>query len=315
MKRWLATSLLLLTIAFIGLAQTDLPDNEDYDSFEVEPPELLLKYARKAEELGFEGVVLPDHVVVKEKPRTPHPSNFELRADHLFVDPLIAYTAMATVTTRLKFLSYVYVVPLRDPFTLAKQASSVAVMSNNRYILGTGVGWLKEEFETMGQDFHTRGKRMDEMLTIVRDFWDDGYAEFKGEFFNFPRSGMFPVPERPIPIWIGGHSMPAARRAAHFDGYMPMRPLLDPDGALDAQTQAFDYGCKVAGCTVHFVDEHLDHGVIILQRTVPVLGTDDAHTLAERILVEEHQAYAEAIRRVLSGQYAIQGRRYLPVSA
>jgi len=203
-----------------------------------EPPELLLKYARKAEELGFEGVVLPDHVVVKEKPRTPHPSNFELRADHLFVDPLIAYTAMATVTTRLKFLSYVYVVPLRDPFTLAKQASSVAVMSNNRYILGTGVGWLKEEFETMGQDFHTRGKRMDEMLTIVRDFWDDGYAEFKGEFFNFPRSGMFPVPERPIPIWIGGHSMPAARRAAHFDGYMPMRPLLDPDGALDAQTQA-----------------------------------------------------------------------------
>jgi len=203
-----------------------------------EPPELLLEYARKAEELGFEGVVLPDHVVVKERPRTPHPANFDLRADHLFVDPLIAYTAMATVTTRLKFLSYVYVVPLRDPFTLAKQASSVAVMSNNRYILGTGVGWLKEEFETMGQDFHTRGKRMDEMLTIVRDFWDDGYAEFKGEFFNFPRSGMFPVPERPIPIWIGGHSIPAARRAAHFDGYMPMRPLLDPDGALDAQTQA-----------------------------------------------------------------------------
>jgi len=91
--------------------------------------------------------------------------------------------------------------------------------------------------------------------------------------------------------------------------------LLPAFPGLDAQTQAFDYGCKVAGCTVHFVDEHLDHGVIILQRTVPVLGTDDAHTLAERILVEEHQAYAEAIRRVLSGQYAIQGRRYLPVSA
>jgi alkanesulfonate monooxygenase SsuD/methylene tetrahydromethanopterin reductase-like flavin-dependent oxidoreductase (luciferase family) len=176
--------------------------------------------------------------VVKDGPRTPHPSNFDLHADHLFVDPLIAYTAMATVTTRLKFLSYVYVVPLRDPFMLAKQASSVAVMSNNRYILGTGVGWLKEEFETMGQDFHTRGKRMDEILAIVRDFWDDGYAEFKGEFFNFPRSGMFPVPERPVPIWIGGHSMPAARRAAYFDGYMPMRPLVDPDGAVDDQTQA-----------------------------------------------------------------------------
>ena len=89
--------------------------------------------------------------------------------------------------------------------------------------------------------------------------------------------------------------------------------LLPAFPGLDAQTQAFDYGCTLAGCTVHFVDEHLDHGVIILQRTVPVLPTDDAHTLAQRILEQEHQAYPEAIARVLSGHYQITGRRYLPI--
>jgi phosphoribosylglycinamide formyltransferase-1 len=87
--------------------------------------------------------------------------------------------------------------------------------------------------------------------------------------------------------------------------------LLPAFPGLDAQHQAFDYGVKVAGCTVHFVDEHLDHGAIILQRSIPVLETDDAHTLADRILAEEHVAYSEAIARVASGAYEIQGRRYV----
>jgi len=87
--------------------------------------------------------------------------------------------------------------------------------------------------------------------------------------------------------------------------------LLPAFPGLDAQTQAFNYGVQVAGCTVHFVDEQLDHGVIVLQRTVPVLEGDDAHALAERILEQEHIAYAEAIARVLSGEYEILGRRYV----
>jgi len=88
--------------------------------------------------------------------------------------------------------------------------------------------------------------------------------------------------------------------------------LLPAFPGLDAQQQAFDYGVHVAGCTVHFVDEHLDHGVIVLQRAIPVLPADDAHTLAERILAEEHIAYSEAIARVAGGQCEIQGRRYVP---
>ena len=93
--------------------------------------------------------------------------------------------------------------------------------------------------------------------------------------------------------------------------------LLPAFPGLDAQTQAFEYGVKIAGCTVHFVDEHLDHGVIVLQRAIPVpdtaLETDGAHLLAERILAEEHQAYTEAIGRVAGGQYEIQGRRYVRI--
>jgi phosphoribosylglycinamide formyltransferase 1 len=87
--------------------------------------------------------------------------------------------------------------------------------------------------------------------------------------------------------------------------------LLPAFPGLDAQHQAFDYGVKIAGCTVHFVDEHLDHGVIILQRAIPVLEEDTADSLAARILAEEHIAYTEAIARIATGQYAIRGRRYI----
>jgi phosphoribosylglycinamide formyltransferase-1 len=89
--------------------------------------------------------------------------------------------------------------------------------------------------------------------------------------------------------------------------------LLPAFPGLDAQHQAFEYGAKVAGCTVHFVDEAVDHGVIILQRTVPVLDEDSAETLSARILEQEHAAYPEAIARVLSGKYRVVGRRYLPI--
>jgi len=88
--------------------------------------------------------------------------------------------------------------------------------------------------------------------------------------------------------------------------------LLPAFPGVDAQQQAFDYGCKVTGCSVHFVDDQLDHGAIVLQRSIPVLETDDAHSLARRILAEEHIAYTEAIEMVLSGEYCVEGRRFVP---
>ena len=100
--------------------------------------------------------------------------------------------------------------------------------------------------------------------------------------------------------------------AAYRNRILNIHPSLLPAfPGLDAQTQAFEYGVKLAGCTVHFVDEHLDHGVIVLQRVIPVLDSDDAHSLAERILAEEHQAYSEAIAHVAGGEYEIRGRQYV----
>jgi phosphoribosylglycinamide formyltransferase-1 len=100
--------------------------------------------------------------------------------------------------------------------------------------------------------------------------------------------------------------------AAFPNSILNIHPSLLPAfPGLDAQQQAFDYGVKIAGCTVHFVDEHLDHGAIILQRAIPVHDTDDAHALADRILAEEHIAYTEAIARVVSGAWEIKGRRYV----
>lgn len=100
--------------------------------------------------------------------------------------------------------------------------------------------------------------------------------------------------------------------AAFPNRILNIHPSLLPSfPGLDAQQQALDYGVQWAGCTVHFVDEHLDHGVIILQRVIPVLAEDDAHSLSARILAEEHLAYSEAIARVISNDWEIQGRRYV----
>jgi phosphoribosylglycinamide formyltransferase-1 len=100
--------------------------------------------------------------------------------------------------------------------------------------------------------------------------------------------------------------------AAFHNRILNIHPSLLPAfPGLEAQEQAFAYGVKVTGCTVHFVDEELDHGAIVVQRAIPVLETDDTHSLAERILVEEHQAYTEAIARAVSGQYVVRGRKYV----
>jgi probable F420-dependent oxidoreductase len=203
-----------------------------------EPHQQLLDLARMAEELGFEGVVLPDHVVMLDAERTPHPTGTIHHPEDPYVDPLIAFGAMATVTQRLRFLTYILVVPMRDPFLLAKQLTTAALLTNNRVVLGTGVGWLKEEFATVGRGFSDRGSRFEEMLAIMTDFWHDGYAEYHGQHFDFDRSGMFPAPTRSIPIWIGGHSMAAARRAAQFEGYMPMREVADQSRSIDDESRA-----------------------------------------------------------------------------
>jgi probable F420-dependent oxidoreductase len=192
-------------------------------SLNFEPWDQLLALARLAEDVGFEGVVLPDHIVIPAGDLTPHPSGYPLDPEEPFVEPLIAFAAMASVTTTLRFLSGVIVVPQRDPYLLAKQLGTLALLSGDRVILGTGAGWLPEEFDLLGQTFSDRGQRMDEMLELMADFWVDGWADQHGPHYALPRSAMFPAPGRSVPIWVGGNSPAGIRRAARFDGYLPMR--------------------------------------------------------------------------------------------
>jgi probable F420-dependent oxidoreductase len=185
------------------------------------PAEQLLDLARHAEQLGFEGVVLPDHVALPERHVTRYPyADFDLDPRYPFLDPWPAIAAMAAVTRRLRFSTYVYVLPMREPFSVAKAVATAALLSGDRVVLGAGVGWLREEIELLGHDFATRGRRTDEMLAVMRQLWDKGSAAFHGEFYDFDRVHMEPRPRRPIPVHVGGHSDAALRRAARCEGWM-----------------------------------------------------------------------------------------------
>lgn len=190
-----------------------------------EPPETLIEHARRAEERGFEGVALSDHIAIPASDMTDHPNKYPVEPDDIFTDQVVGFASMAAVTSRLKFLSYIYVVPARNPLIVAKQFGSLAVVSNDRVILGSGVGWMPEEFAAVGQEFDHRGTRTDEMFAIMKDFWDDGYAEFHGKHYDIPRMGMAPVPRQQVPIWIGGQTPVAFRRAAQHDGFIVMRNI------------------------------------------------------------------------------------------
>ena len=198
----------------------------------------VVEVARCAERCGFAGVTLADHVVVPVRYASRHPSGdtpFDHRAE--FPDPLTTIAAMSAVTTRLRFLTYVYVATMREPFSLAKQAGTVAQLSGDRLHLGLGAGWLLEEIELLGFDPHTRGQRMDEMLDVMRRFWRDGVVEFHGTFYDFDPVGMFPQPRNPVPIWIGGKSAAALRRAARNDGWVGMNYDLEEIPGLLARLE------------------------------------------------------------------------------
>jgi probable F420-dependent oxidoreductase len=128
---------------------------------------------------------------------------------------------MATITENLLFTTGVYIAPARDLLTVAKSVGTAAVLSDNRVRLGVGVGWCKEEFDQTGQDFATRGKRLDEMISALRALWRSGWVEFHGQHYDVPECQMEPVPSEPVPIIGGGHSPVALRRAAALcDGWI-----------------------------------------------------------------------------------------------
>lgn len=188
-------------------------------------PEHWTRLAQACEAAGFDSVAVSDHVVFpqtleSEYPYTPDGNPlFDPQED--WPDAWVAIGAMAAVTTRLRFVTNVYVLPARNPFLAAKAIGTAAYLSNNRVGLGIGAGWMREEFELLEQPFAKRGARMEEMLEVMRALWAGGMVEHHGEHYDFDPVEMRPAPTEPVPIYVGGHSDLAFSRAARLgDGWL-----------------------------------------------------------------------------------------------
>lgn len=193
--------------------------------------EQAAELAKLAEELGFHGVSFGDHLVTT---KTQVDQYFYTDSGQIFwhpethwPDPWVICAALARETKHLRFLTTVYVLPMRESFNAAKAISTAAYLSDNRIILGVGVGWQKTEFELTGYDFHTRGRRVDEQLEVMRKLMSGEMVEFHGRFHDFPPLQMSPGTTRPVPVFIGGDSDAAFRRAARHDGWLGLRHAED----------------------------------------------------------------------------------------
>ena len=200
--------------------------------------EQMVELAQFCEALGFHGVSYGDHLVTTAEQVDEYlyqdSGNIFWNPDTHWPDPWVLTAALAQATTTLEFLSTIYILPLRDPVNAAKAVSTAAYLSGDRVTLGVGVGWQKAEFDMVGQDFHTRGKRTDEMLAILRALMSGNMTEFNGEYYTLPMVKMSPGTQQPVPIMIGGYAPAAMRRACRQDGWMAtshteedIYPLLD----------------------------------------------------------------------------------------
>ncbi len=195
----------------------------------------IVELAKAADELGYDGIGIPDHVVNLEVLDTPYPYTKDgSRRWQPFTDwpdPWVLVGALAQVTTRLRFVTTVYIPAMRNPYLAAKAIGTAAVLASGRVELGIGVGWCREEFALMGERFDARGRRTDEIIDLMRALWAPGWTEFDGEFYPTPRLEMEPTPP-PIPVYAGGLSDAALRRAARNDGWIG--DLIKTDRAIEA---------------------------------------------------------------------------------
>lgn len=186
----------------------------------------LIECAIHCEELGFDAVGVSDHALIPERIHSHYPASpdgkpfFTIEQKWSFPEPWVALAMIAGATRRINLMQSIYVLPLREPIEVAKATGTLATLSGNRLHLCTGVGWMKEEFDVYGVDFTRRGKRTDEMISVLRKLWTGEIVEHQGEFFNFPRLRILPAPGH-VPVIAAGASPAAMRRAATLcDGWM-----------------------------------------------------------------------------------------------
>ena len=188
-------------------------------------PAFYLPLARAAEDAGYDSMVVPDSICYPKTSDSVYPFNpdgtREFLDDKPFLEPFSLIPAMGAVTERIRFVTFVVKLPIRHPVLVAKQATSTAVLTGNRLVLGVGTSPWREDYEILGVPWEGRGKRMDEAVAIVRGLSAGGYFEHHGATFDVPPIKITPVPTEPIPLLIGGHGEAALRRAARDgDGWV-----------------------------------------------------------------------------------------------
>ncbi|HET7882482.1 MAG TPA: TIGR03619 family F420-dependent LLM class oxidoreductase [Acetobacteraceae bacterium] len=212
--------------------------NADYLGFEASP-DGIVRTAMKAEELGFDAIFVNDHIIVDGSSRSAAWTNT--------YDPFVALSFMAANTSRIGLGISVLIVPYRNPIATAKTLATLDRMSGGRLVCGVGVGWNEAEFAALGVEFHERGARTNEYLRLWQACWVPGEVTFEGRFFSFADMHVSPKPLRQPhpPLWVGGASAAALRRAALFAETWQPTPMALPD-LLAGQT-ALQQACERIG--------------------------------------------------------------------
>jgi probable F420-dependent oxidoreductase len=206
-------------------------------------PEELVPLAKAGDERGWSTLTVSDHLINPVETRSTYPytadgaRRWEMGTP--WPDPWVTIGHLAAVTTRLRFLTTVYILPARPPVHVAKQVGTAAVLSGNRVGLGIGMGWMEEEFDAMGTDFRRRGKRADEMLEVMAKLWSGEVVEHHGEHFDVPPLEMLPAPSEPVPVYVGGTSEAALRRAARHDGWVSDLHTVEELAAIRQQLERY----------------------------------------------------------------------------
>ncbi|MBW8753950.1 MAG: LLM class F420-dependent oxidoreductase [Sphingomonadales bacterium] len=191
-------------------------------------PAAVRRIGLAVEELGFDHLLAYDHVLGAHHDRVPKLQG-PYTDQHPFHDPFVMFGYLAAITRRIELVTGVIILPQRQTALVAKQAADVDLLSGERLRLGVGIGWNYVEYDSLGQDFRTRGKRVGEQVELLRALWSEPVVSFDGRFDKVDRATLVPRPRRRIPIWMGGFSDVAMQRAARIaDGF------IFADGAADS---------------------------------------------------------------------------------
>jgi probable F420-dependent oxidoreductase len=188
-------------------------------------PSFYPELAMTAEAAGYDSMVIPDSICYPLESDSIYPFNpdgsREFLEDKPFIEPFSLIPALGAVTSTLQFVTFVVKLPIRHPVLVAKQATSVAVLTNNRFKFGVGSSPWREDYEITEVPWERRGQRMDESMEILKGLMAGGFFEFHGEIYNVPPIKLSPIPSKPIPLLVGGHGEPALKRAARLgDGWL-----------------------------------------------------------------------------------------------